>query len=212
NGGVVVRRVVGIAVAFLVGLGLVYWWSLRAFREPAMATGSKLYSDRALLTALITRQHSDRPLLVWMGDSTIISLKQQSYPQLIADSMARTMTLETRIVADVGLDPYHYFFLMGQVLELHPDMVVILAHARTFSQRSGNRNFNDLASMIPVSELPTAVQLPLYERGLTVPGLLLMRTLRWPGATDSLLFFDGARSMFREAKFWDWLGPQNADT
>ncbi len=200
------RRVSGIAATFLVAVAMVTWTAARRLGAGAVAVGRDLYSHRDILRAHVVRRFPDRPLVVWLGDSTIVTMGRPSYPELIGALVGRSEPVESRVVALPGLDFFHFYFLLGPVLDLRPDVVVLLAHLRMFNLPAG-RTFNDLASLLPARELLATTRLPLQQHGLTLPGLLLARCLRAPAGEEALYFFEGARALFQEAGFWDGLGP-----
>ncbi len=201
------RRVVWIGLTFVLALVATGVIAVRRFGDGALHAGRDLYRHRIMLEGATWPRMDDGPLLVWMGDSTILDDKGPSYPQLIDERLLRTDHVASRVVANVGLDFYHYYFLMGRVLALRPDVVVLVAHLRVFNLRrfelAGNtQKFDDLASMIPASELWRALGLPLDARGISAPGLLLMRLFRGEGGERALYLFEGLRFMFQEADFW----------
>jgi hypothetical protein len=206
--------VVWIGLTFVLALVAAGVIAVRHFGDDALHAGRNLYRHRIMLEGATWPRIEDGPLLVWMGDSTILDDKGPSYPQLI-DERLRTDHIASRVVANVGLDFYHYYFLMGRVLALRPDVVVLVAHLRVFNLRrfelAGNtQQFDDLASMIPASELWRALGLPLHARGISAPGLLLMRLFGYEGGERALYLVEGLRFMFQEADFWPALEVDEA--
>jgi len=205
-------RVLIAAMSFAATLALAVSGTIVVCWHDAVRVGRELYDHRAYLARAIVRRFHDRPLVVWVGDSTIAPISGPSYPQLLdREFQERGPESEHLVVATPGLDFYHYYFVMGPILALKPDVVVLVAHLRMFAQGASNRTFNDLVALIPASELPRALSLPLYERGLTIPRLLLARTLRFPAGEEALYFLDGLRNEFHKARFWRVLGPRHRD-
>ena len=184
----------GLAVA----VGMAAWLAW----EPASAVGVERYQHRALLPIWFRPRDRTGPLVVWVGDSTIAPIARRSYPHLLAPELARR-GVESRVVASLGLDFFDFYLLMGRVLDLAPDVVVMVAHLRLFdagtvdveAQQAGWRStFNDFASEVPIAELPRLATLPLAARGLSIPRVLLAHLLHaegartgsatWMGSTD----------------------------
>lgn len=199
------RRLLAIALGFLLTAALVVGGAAALFFDEAVARGRERHVDRERLLRRIERQHPELPLVVWLGDSTILSYPgRASYPKLI--QQRQQGEIENLLVAQLGLDFFHYYYLMGPILDLDPDLVVVVANLRSFvrDRRLGSRV--DLASLIPASELWRAARLPLQHRDLTLPRLLLLRMLRSERAAELLYFADGLRQAAWEAPLWGRLG------
>jgi hypothetical protein len=194
----------GATVALVLGvmLGLAV---LCGGRE-ALEAGRALYQHRRYLTRGLEPPPSARPFVVWLGDSTIASVGQATYPTLVAADLERVgLVGDSRVVATPGLNFSDYYFLMGPVLDHAPDLVVLVAHLRMFGEGLGSQTFTDLASMIPFSELGTAVALP---HQISLPRLLLLRLLRLAPVEHAVYLVEGLRSRFQEAAWWNVLGPR----
>jgi hypothetical protein len=94
------------------------------------------------------------------------------------------------------VDSYGHYFLVGPVLALHPVAIVIVAHLRFLGDpdaRSDDAHvtMNDLARYLAPGDLPAAVRLPLGERRLTVPRLLLAQLLKLRLVDDWFIFLQG---------------------
>lgn len=153
--------------------------------------------------------------VVWLGDSTIVPLPIPSYPQRMAPLLERR-GIRSRVVSGLGFDFYPFYLLTPAVLErLRPDVLVLVAHLRYFSAPAPvssfdpvpNRDFGDLASYFPATEIPATMELPMAERGLTIPRLLLAQALRIPVIERIAFWHAGARALIRDASVWDRLGP-----
>lgn len=102
-----------------------------------------------------------------------------------------------RVVVAPGLDPYHYYYLMGPALDLKPGVVVLIAHLRLFDL-SSERRVEDFPELIPTSELGKAMVLPFARRGITIPELLLRRCLRFRWAEGAVRNLEGLRVTVRD--------------
>jgi hypothetical protein len=207
-----VRRLAVIVVTFALALGAV---SLLAFgRLGEAARGAVLEQGGAAATletvagaALMpSRRARNRPLAVWLGDSTIDPISQFAYPEMIRRRTRRHMSHE--IVATFGFDFFDYYALLSLTLRADPELVVLIANPRLFETHAMDARFRLLSALIPVAELPRTLLLPLSARGLTVPRLLLNRALRDPGVRSRYWACEGLRVLFQEAEFWRGLGPR----
>ncbi len=199
------RRLLAIALGFLCTAALAVGGAAALFYGPAVESGHERHVDRERLVRRIARRQPDRPLVVWLGDSTMMSHPgRPSYPKLI--QQRELGEVENVLVAQLGLDFFHFYDLMGPILDLHPDLVVVVANLRSFvrERRLGSRS--DLASLIPASELLRAARLPLQDRDLSLPRLLLLRLLRHPATAEWIYFFEGLRLALWEAPFWSRFG------
>jgi len=190
-------RLVVIGVVFLLCVAAGATAGYVVLRDEAVALGIRFDGYDLRLENAIRRERTDGPLLVWLGDSTLVRAGRggRSAPELLGDALGGT--LESRVVAALGLDSFHHYCLMGPILDLQPELVVMVANLSMFDPDRRSRRDNSIARFIPTSELGRAVRLPLYERGLTVPRLLLMRTLRYDAINNLRYFGSGVRRMFR---------------
>jgi len=201
-----VRRVATIATTFGVALGIVTWLVATSWGEAAVAKGRELYPHRAIIE-VIDKAARRRPAVVWIGDSTLMDLTSQGYPWILHDKHLAPLGAWSANLYAKGFDVFGYFTVMERVLDLGPQVVVLIAHLRLFAPAGGTRGFSDLAALLPAGELPRALTLPIAVRGLTAPRLLLVRLLATPWGERTFLMAEGARSNFQEAGFWSILGP-----
>jgi hypothetical protein len=203
-------RLATIAGGFMLGLAVAVGMAAWLAWEPASAVGVERYQHRALLPIWFRPRDRTGPLVVWVGDSTIAPIARRSYPHLLAPELARR-GVESRVVASLGLDFFDFYLLMGRVLDLAPDVVVMVAHLRLFdagtvdveAQQAGWRStFNDFASEVPIAELPRLATLPLAARGLSIPRVLLAHLLHVEGAEDWLRFVDGLHAIVSRERHW----------
>jgi len=118
--------------------------------------------------------------LVWLGDSTLAAMPElPSYAELAGEEIAREGLGPQVVLATFGLDFFHYYCMIGPVLELRPRAVVLVANLRMFAE-SGSL-FLDLCTFLPASELPAAMQLPFERRGVGPARLLSYQLLGLPG-------------------------------
>jgi len=205
------RRLEVTLLATLALLAAAGWGAIVQWGADAPAEGRSLYAYRTYLQNVLAIQPTRRPLVAWLGDSTIVG---QSYPQRMEDWLQRHYRAESRVVAYVGLTTYNYYELMGPVLALRPAVVVLVANLRTlFVPRADQPiptdlgGFDDLASMIPEDELPRALTLPWQVRGLSLPRLLLLRLLRFEAVEQSMYLFEGLRSLAQRQRPWEAVAP-----
>jgi hypothetical protein len=93
-------------------------------------------------------------------------------------------------------------------------VLVLVAHLRLFSDPRDDyartrTTRNDLWSLVPASELPHALTLPIAARGATIPRMLLSRLLRYEWAEQALYTADGAQALVSEADV-PWLAQAYA--
>lgn len=204
------QRLVTITLVFVAAIGLASGLAVSLYWEEAVELGEREEQYPKLLPRL-ARAGSDRSLVVWLGDSTIEHAERRAsaLPRLVQRGLSPDT--ETRIVASPGLDPLQHYYLMGEILELQPSLIVMTANLTMFHRDDDEllQNFaaglgvgrreksHKLAYMIPTSELTRAMTLPLDERGLGRSELLLLRVLAIPGVRAGLAFGEGLRGMFQ---------------
>ncbi len=197
------KRVAGIAVAFALTLVTAVGLTFATLGAEAERTGRNFYLYRDRLHALSRPFAHVGPLVVWLGDSTMMGT---SYPTILGPPL-RAAGVTTVALADMAFDFYAYYFLMGRVIDMHPDLVVLPAHLSLFDERWRRMTHNDLASMVPAAELPRVLVLPWQARGLSPARVLLARLLR-TGLVERVLYrAEGLRAMFGLLPARDALGP-----
>jgi hypothetical protein len=201
-------RIVTIACTVVLVLGAVLW-ALVTFGSPtATATGSAFYAHRMANAVLADAASGPAPAVVWLGDSTLWFPGQ--YPALIQAHDLQPRGLNSTVVAFPGLDPYAFHSLARGAVALRPRVVVLVANLRIFARFSATtRTLDDLTALLPIEALPRMLTLPFNFRGLTVPGLLLTRVLRYDRAVDALFWIQGTRDEMQHAGAWAFLGPEN---
>jgi hypothetical protein len=201
------RRIAIIALTFGCSM-LATWAAVSWIAGDRLASAGRRLDTTDIPAALAYSRLPVRPLVAWLGDSTIAPKGPATYPQMIA--YAAQGTVEHLVLADAGLDFFHHYLLMGPVLDLRPALVVLIANLRLLDARGRwSRPCGDFAPLLPTRELPRAAALPLYERGLTLPRLLLSRTLRWDAGGRTRDAFLGLRDGFQHMRFWAELGPED---
>src|SRR5262249_25449296 len=174
-----VRRVVTIVAVLLAALAVAASVLSTRFGVAAVATGRSLYQHRVLVDLLDRARSGPRPAVGWLGDSTIMNVPGlPGYSMLMQQRHLGPRRLRSVILAMPGLDLFADYALMGEVLDLGPDVVVLIADLRACPRIGGVPGFSDLVGLVPAAELPRAALLPIAARGLTVPRLLLARALR----------------------------------
>ena len=200
------RRVATIGLTFACTM-CAMWAAVSWIGGDRLASVGRRLDTTDLPATLAYSRLPTRPLVAWLGDSTIAN-GPLSYPQLLAAGAQGAV--EHLVLADAGLDFFHYYLLMGSVLDLRPTLVVMIANLRLLDPRGRwSRPCGDFAALLPTRELPRAAALPLYERGLTLPRLLLSRTLRWDAGARARDEFLGLRDGFQRLRFWAHLGPED---
>lgn len=204
------RRVVVIVAVWLAGLlaAAVAYVALEG--DAAEARGRERYSYRDRLEEQLREVARTHPRVIWMGDSTILAFRSISYPQLVRGAVPG---VRSAVVGVAGADFFTYYPLVAELLATsRPDVLVVVAHLRLFASPASPRETvtrNDLASMIPPADLPSAVGLPFAIRGLTLPRLVLAQLLRDDRFERLLYVVDGARARVSEADV-PWLGPNRS--
>ncbi|HWP65495.1 MAG TPA: hypothetical protein VNO26_06255 [Candidatus Limnocylindria bacterium] len=204
-------RVFGIVLSFLLALALAGWALAVSVGPRALADGIELYQYRQYFDRILgdTAPRATRPMVVWLGDSTIMGGERPSYPQLLRGQLHRK-NADSLVIAGAAFDPYIYYFAVGRVIErLNPSVVIMVAHLAAFSPRGSARIFryNDLSSYITPAQLPRAFLLPLAERELSPARLLLAQALNFDGPKRIFFGAEGLRELYAKAPFWAALGP-----
>ena len=205
-------RILGIFGSFLACSALLVWSVDATVGPEALERGSHGYVYRQFFDKILgDPTPAPRPLVVWMGDSTIMGNVRPSYPQLLRPSLLLQNT-DSLVIAGAGFDAYVHYFLIGRVLELEPAVVVIVAHLSAFHPKGAIRAFtyNDAASYLLPSALPRTFLLPLAQRNLSPARLLLAQTLNFETPQQILFTAEGVRTLYEEAPFWEALGPPKA--
>lgn len=204
------RRLLGILGSFLACIALLTLGVAERLGPTALQRGVDLYRYRVFFDRRLgPRRRGERPLVVWLGDSTIMDTKRPSYPQLLQPWLRRKGA-DSEVLAGPAFDPYVYYFLAGRVVErLDPTVVVIVARVSTFHPKEAFREFryNDMASYLPPSLLPRTFLLPLAARQLSPARLLLAQTLNDEAVERAFYAGEGLRLLYSEAAFWKPLGP-----
>lgn len=198
------RRLILIAVTYLIGVAALGTAALHVWGDAAEESGRALYPHRQLLGHLERSSTAPPPTVAWLGDSTIYG---PSYPDIIGRTRLGP-TKPTLKVAFMGLDFWALYQLLGPVMERRPRVVVLVANMRVMRLPSGTRGFGDLAASLPLDELPRTLALPYSFRGMTAPRLLLARSLSTPWGEQTFYVAEGLRRDFQGAAFWEALGPK----
>lgn len=180
----------------------VAWGYVALEGDRALARGRRRYLYRHSLARQLRDALRARPEVVWLGDSTILGVRDRSYPQIVRGAVAKT---PSAVIGYLGCDFFTYYPVVAGLLAEHrPAVLVMVAHLRLFGAR-GSRN--DLASLIPNEGIPHAARLPFATRSLTLPRLLLTRVLRWDAGEQALYVFEGGRVHVADVAM-PWLGPK----
>lgn len=209
------KRLFLIAAAFLLGLGAVFLVAMHAWRETGLEVGRRAYLARTVYSEFRTSPDRRHPLVVWLGDSTAMPGQGiPAYPSLVArDLRAEGRPVETLNLAQAGADPFLYYCALGRILGLEPpaDLVVFVANLRLLGAGGGVRGVPQVLSMVPDEEFWRGALLPWQQRQVTLPRLLLARSLRSPWVESMFYRLEGWRVMFREAIYSDELEVSRTD-
>jgi len=204
-------RLVTIAVTALVVVTAAWWGAVAVWGEAATNRAHELYAHRSLLQKVTEPPQVEAPLVAWVGDSTLV---RNSYTSVLAPWLRKDFGADTRLIAYMGLSPYNFYELMGPVLALRPTVIVLVAHLRILYIDRGDlprppkvANFDDLASMIPLDELPRAMFLPWQLRGMSLARLVLLRLLRFEAVEQLALQAAGLQALAQEHGLWSLLIP-----
>lgn len=207
-------RVLVILSTVVASLGVATWALVTFGSSTAVQTGRWLYPHRGAQAMLAGAARGPQPALVWLGDSTLANGKGiVSYPALLQRTDLDPRRLSSCVVGSEGLDTYAFHSLVWETLALHPRVVVLIANLRVFSIGGATtRTFDDLTAFVPTHALPELLAQPFYFRGMTAPGLLLMRTLRYDWALDAFFWIQGTRDEIQHVSAWEVLGPEEPPT
>lgn len=199
------RPLLAIGSGFVLGLGATLVLAAWFLWEQATWEGGALYWYRPIVAAGFAPPVGSRPSVVWLGDSTVLRRADGtlSYPQVLAPKLD-AVGLDSHVIGSPGLDFYDYYFLMGPALDRAPRLVVVVAHLKLMgepdtSPAGDHRKLTDLASYLPLSELPHALGLPLGAVGLLPDRLLLFQALRFEPVERGFVFLEGLRVAAQKA-------------
>ncbi len=162
-------------VTSAVVLGAVRWVA----GDAVAAVTRERYAHRAKLEAVLSTSPDRRPLIVWMGDSTLEIPAAATLPHLVERRLALRGPVDVRAVDGPGFDFYAHYFVLERVLALRPDLIVMTANLRLLVPNPDAPGwYNDLASALPPRELPRAARLPLAPARLSAARLALLQCLR----------------------------------
>lgn len=197
------NRLLVTATTFLLVLGAAIALGATVVGKEAVERGERRHHYRTLVANTTSRAPLRRPFVVWMGDSTIESRSgNPSYPRLLQRSLGNRV--EIREVGLPGFTSFHFYYILGPILDLDPDLVVMVANIRMFYGDGTAAALQDLASEIPAAELWRTLALPISNQ-ITLSRLLGYRLLRTRTGEQAFFFAEGVRTMFQEAKFWSFL-------
>lgn len=210
------KRLSIILLAFAVSVAAAVGWSFVRWRDEAVRVGTSLYTTRTMFERLEnrTRKLPRAPLIVWLGDSTIMKAETDflPYPGQIDARLRRSgLSYETLILAEAGIGPFVQYFVVGQVLRFKPTQLFLVANLQALTRSGRERGVLESASFLPPGELWRAFALPWHAAGISIPRLLLARSLAWQPVETVIYFLEGLRQLFRDEiyssrrplTFWD---------
>ncbi len=173
----------------------------------AMKEGEYLHRNRRLVERFAVRHSKKRPMVAWIGDSTLMPGPKSlaPYSSVVARRLGKDQFVETALVAQAGIGPFAEYFVVGKFLETEPDLFVIVANLRILALREYKRGFLDMVSFLPRTEMLRATLLPWHHRQVTLPRLFLARALTLPFVEDAFYVYEGLRLMFRDELYSDTL-------
>jgi hypothetical protein len=192
-------RIATIVATTSVGLGLacgIAWVCLGRAAIQAAAPG---YELQTMFRKSAVRRHPERPLVAWLGDSTLVRWQDvSSYPDILEARSERTgRPFESFTQSAFGLDQFIHYMILERALDLDPAVVFVIANLRVLRPSGVGRHIVQLAPEIPLAEFPGAVFLPWYARSINWARLLLARSLAFDDVADAVLFLEGLRMKFR---------------
>ena len=148
------RRVSVITCTYLTVVMAAGWLICVVGGARARGVGIALYQHRWTAIRPL-REQTTRPVLVWLGDSTIMDVDQyRSYVPMVEARVLAPPRPATLRLEGPGLDFYAYWSLAGRVAALQPKVVVLVANLRNLGAEGGERGFNDLVGEIDLGDLP----------------------------------------------------------
>jgi hypothetical protein len=174
------------------------------YAPDAVLRGAEHRTYARRINATIAIPPNESRWVAWLGDSTIRprpDLRLSSYPLEVGARLADGTT-GNWFIALPALDSFHYFYLLAPVLELKPDVLVLTATFRSFHGVEVGQERNYLCSFMQPELISSAITLPFYARGMTIPDLFFCPFLKHPPIQRAILFLDGIRRMFIESPVW----------
>jgi len=154
---------------------------------------------------LVAGSEAPPPAVVWLGDSTLMAHgADPGWPDLLGRAALAPRRVRWQTFAAQGLDPHHYYCLMGGVVGLRPRTVIIIANLRGLG--TAVRHFGELCALLPARELASAFTLPFDAWGVSAGRLLTWRLLRFDAAADALYRLTGVQTLLRAAPLWRIFG------
>jgi lysophospholipase L1-like esterase len=195
------RRLLVIAVSFVLTLAAVVAVARARWLEAGMKEGRTLYARRQAIRDLL-HQHSPAGgrSVLYMGDSTIMGQPHNpAWQQLLAPALRRR-GVRTDQLAFPGEDLVHHYCTVDAFLDERPEeVVVVVVHMRLMFPGREDGRMIDLCSFLPPSALPRSLVLPWYDRNVSLVRLALTKTLAVPWVEDSFIFAEGLRRLFVDA-------------
>lgn len=193
-------RIVVVLVTAMVLLVAAFVTVSRIWGTTAIQAAQPTYEMRKLFGSQAKRHDPERPLVAWLGDSTLIRWEGMSnYPDILEErSEATDHPIECFTQAAFGLDQYVHYMVLERALALEPSAVFVVVNLRLLGPTGAGRKILQLAPMIPRHELPRSALLPWYARSITWPRLLLARGLASQTVSRAVYTLEGLRILFRD--------------
>ena len=124
------RRIVTIVALWMLGVaGFGATWSASGVARE-LPRPAQVRSPFEELVADIPRDDAQSPLVVWVGDSTILPLGQWSYPQFVEHAFLAPSRVQTVVRAGLGFTFYQFYCLMSPIAAARPSVVVLVLNLR----------------------------------------------------------------------------------
>lgn len=191
---------------FCLGIGAVLLGAATRYLTEESGEGPYAFLDDVVRQLDSPFPEDDRPLVTWIGDSTLMPVGHATYPQLLEQRTGEQ--IRHQVLAFEGADAFFYYHLLDRVLARDPDLVILIAHLRMFLPQHVDPRLGALTSLIPESQLARSLLLPWSARSLTIPRLLLDRALAGDALRGTAASFEAPRRAFQEAGFWTRLGSE----
>lgn len=191
------KRVAVIVSSCLVFLGCAVVLACHVWGEHAAKEGRRLHQHRVNLGKKLEVTVDGRSV-VFMGDSTM--LDKRNWTVLVGPGLRRHGITPIN-VSYPGQDLFQHYCISGEVLEWKPDLVIILVNPRATSPgRRRGRSMN-LCSFLPPPQVMRSMDLPFYDRDVSLVRLWLLQALRNNQVLDAFFAFEGARRLIADSRF-----------
>jgi hypothetical protein len=193
------RRIIQIVLAWiLLVLGFAAAWTPSVPVEPEDRPVEELVADPP------RGDPSGARLVVWIGDSTIMSMGHRTYPEVIQRDFLAPFDVKTAVRSGPGFTFYQYYCLLGPVVASRPSLIVMVLNLLLMHEHPPINPV--LCSRLPMSALLGAAALPFGDADMPFPRLVRSQFLRWPTSRAAFHTFDLLRLSAHAAWLSTWQG------